>query len=76
MENRSIRLVNTGHSALAVKVRRADNSVDYVHIQQKSKVTLPQGYKPDHNFMVNNPSIKTVEPTEVVEVVTPTQAEV
>lgn len=61
----SVRIVNTGRIALAVKVR-GKQGVDYVQLQAGAKVDLPEGYTPDHNFMVNNPAIKIVEPLPVV----------
>lgn len=70
MSNQPVTLVNLGPSSMSVKVRTATNSVDYIHIQSKSKVALPAGYTPDHNFMVMNPSIRQLAAT--AETPTPT----
>lgn len=55
------KVINTGQIALSVDIETAEGKKNAVHLQSRSSVVLPSGYRVTNNFLVRNPCVVVKE---------------
>ena len=56
-----MKIVNMTDAPAQVKLVNEKGQLDYAHLMPKKQVTLPQGFKIEPNWSVNNPNVKIVK---------------
>lgn len=54
---KKIKVINTEFIALSVEIENTAGIKDFVHLQARSSLVLPSGYKVTNNFLVRNPKV-------------------
>ena len=54
---KQIKVINTGLIPLSVDIVHSDGRKDAVHLQARSSLILPSGFKVSNNFLVRNPKV-------------------
>ena len=66
-----MRVTNMNKHPIQVRLRSATNSIDYVHLAPRGKVTLPPGYTVDANWKAANPQVLVANDTQPAPSATP-----
>lgn len=56
-----MKIVNMSNITEQVKLVNEKGQVDYAHVMPKRQVTLPEGFKIDHNWSISHPLVKIVK---------------